>query len=61
MVGWTPTAEDWFSLNDVAVRAQKIIRECVERGVHLGGRMEVGPKRVFRIVVMYKDGIPAVA
>ena len=57
VAGWTPTAEDWFSLNEVVVRAGDIIRDCVGRRVHLGGRMAVGPKKVFQVIVLHKDGI----
>jgi len=52
-----PTAEDWFSLNEVARLAGNIITECVGRGIHLGGRDEVGLKQVFRVVVWHKDGV----
>ena len=57
VAGWAPAAEDWFSLNDVTARAGDIIRDCVGRGAHLGGRMEVGPKKVFQVVLLHKDGI----
>ena len=58
VAGRTRTAEDWFSLKEVAELARDIIRECVGRRVHSGGRMKVGPKKVFNVVVMHKDGIP---
>lgn len=57
VVAWMPTAKDWFSLNEVARLAGNIITECVGRGIHLGGRDEVGLKQVFRVVVWHKDGV----
>ncbi len=60
VVGWTSTAEDWFSTNDVAVRAEEIIQKCVARKWHLGGRVEVGVKKMFQVVVIRKDEIPEV-
>ena len=57
VMAWMSTAEDWFPLNEVARLAGHVITECVGRRIHLGGRMEVGSKEVFRVVVWHKDGV----
>lgn len=60
LMGWTLTAEDTFSLNDVAVLSEEVIQRRVASQWHLGGRTAVGVKEMFQVVVIQKGEIPEV-
>lgn len=50
------TAEDGFSLRDVAGMAMHVLTECVSKSDKCGGRVNVGPKEVFGVGVRGIDG-----
>ena len=53
--GASDTAEDKFSAFSAAQVANGLVEECVGDRSNLGGKKNVGPKKVFRVLVMHKD------
>ena len=54
LVAESRDAEDTFSEYTVAVVADEVIEQCVERGTNLGGKSRVGPKQQFGVVLWNK-------